>query len=81
MGCEPPQQPHVVLAELVIHWIHHGADSSGRSRRRTPGRPVSSVDEGDGFTKTLASITLSVSGVAMEIATEEGNSRVESVGG
>jgi hypothetical protein len=34
---------------------------------------MSSVDEGDGFTKTLASITLLVSGVAMEIATENGN--------
>ena len=44
----------MVVGQLVIHWIHLGADGSGRSRRQTPGRTVSSVAEGDGLTKTCA---------------------------
>jgi hypothetical protein len=42
---------------------------------------VSPVDElADAPTKTLASITLPVSGVITEFATENGNFRVEGVG-
>jgi len=58
----------VVVGEVVIHWIHRGAGSSGRSRRQTPGRTVSSVDE-LALTKTLASITLPVSKVVIAIRT------------
>jgi len=43
----------VIVGELVIHWIHHGADHSRRFRRQTPGRTVSLVDE-LGDAKTVA---------------------------
>jgi hypothetical protein len=61
---EPQHETHVIVGELVVHWIHHGDDSSGRARRQTPGRTVSSVDE-LGPTKTLVSITQPVSGVVV----------------
>jgi len=76
----------VAHRELVIRRNHLGAGSLGRSRRRTPGRAVSSVDK-LAFTKTLASITLSVRGVPIEfgspsasVAGEKAIFRVESVG-
>ena len=80
------REPHVVLGEVVIIWIHHGADNLGRSRRQTPGRTVSLVDE-LAFTKTLASIALPVSGATIEfgsppasMAPRQAIFRVEGVG-